>query len=148
MIKLLPKRWRQRVLAATAVGTTLLVGPSALAQGVGPHASGGVVAGSAVGLEDGYVHFGGFVPIVQPDEQSLLFFDGSLLLMNEGSDYLGGNLGAGLRSYSYTTDTILGGYVYYDRRDLDLYEFDQIGLGLESLGRNFDARLTFGSSQR
>lgn len=128
-------------IGAAGLGLSALgYSSEASAQGIGPHVGAGVLAGDAAGLDDGYVHFGGFVPLLQPDGKSLVFADGSLLLFDEGSEYLGGNAGLGYRSYCDTTGTILGGYIYYDRRDLDLYEFNQIGVGLESLGTIWDAR--------
>lgn len=126
-----------RLVAAAIVAHAAL----ASAQGIGSHLSVGTVAGEAAGLDDGYVHFGGFVPIAQPDSESLWFAEGSLLLFNEDSDQLGGNVGIGYRSLCDTTGTILGGYAYYDRRDLGLDEFDQLGVGVESMGELFDARL-------
>lgn len=112
-----------------------------VAQGIGSHLGLGLVGGEAAGLDDGYVHFGGFVPAAQRDDSSLLFVDGSLLLFNDSTDAIGGNLGFGSRAFSDITGTILGGSIYYNRRDLGADEFDQIGVGIESLGTNFDARL-------
>ena len=141
MLDLLPKRWRRRVVAAVFSGMTLLVGGVATAQGIGSHVGGGVLAGDAAGLDDGYVHFGGFVPLAQPTESVLFFADGSLLLYNEDTDTLGGNAGVGARFFSPEFNRIFGGYLYYDRRDLGPWEVDQIGFGIESLGRVWDTRL-------
>lgn len=115
----------------------------AAAQGIGSHLSVGTVVGEAAGLDDGYVHFGGFVPVAQPDAESLWFADGALLLFNDGSDQLGGNAGIGYRSLCDRTDSILGAYAYFDRRDLGADEFNQLGGGIESIGALFDARLNF-----
>lgn len=132
---------RSYAIARTIAIFAVLFPALALAQGTGPHVSIGTLAGDAAGLDDGYVHFGGFVPLAEPDRHSLLFAEGSLLLFNEGSDQLGGNVGVGYRAYCEETGTILGGHFHYDRRDLGLAEFDQLGVGLESLGELFDARL-------
>ena len=140
MLDLLPKRWHRRVVAVVFSGVTLLVGGVAMGQGVGPHLGGGVLAGEAAGLDDGYVHFGGFVPLAQPVESVLFFADGSLLLYNEDTDTLGGNAGLGGRFFSPEFNRLFGGYVYYDRRDLGPWEVDQVGFGLETLGRWWDAR--------
>ncbi|MCA9258151.1 MAG: right-handed parallel beta-helix repeat-containing protein, partial [Planctomycetales bacterium] len=118
-----------------------VVGSDAAAQGVGPHFGGGVLAGNAAGLDDGYVHFGGFLPLVRPSDSSLFFADGSLLLYNDGADALGGNAGLGARFFCPELDRIFGGYAYYDQRDLGFWQVDQVGFGLETLGRMWDARL-------
>lgn len=115
----------------------------ASAQGIGSHLSVGTVAGDAAGLQDGYVHFGGFVPITQPDDESLWYTEGGLLLFNDDSDQLGGSVGFGYRSLCDLTGSILGGYAYFDRRDLGADEFNQIGGGIESIGERFDTRLNF-----
>lgn len=140
----MPSRNRQpnSLCGAIAVGLGIcLVGANAAAQGIGSHLGVGVVAGEAAGLDDGYVHFGGFVPVAQADGQSLVFVDGSLLLFDESNDAVGGSVGLGSRSYCEATDTILGGSFYFDRRDSGIDEFNQIGVGIESLGDTFDARL-------
>lgn len=111
------------------------------AQGPGPHLGVGLVAGDAAGLGDGYVSFDGFAPLARPDGRSLVFLDGSLQLYNDSSDQIGANLGIGSRSYCDATGTLLGGYFYYDRRDLGIDEFDQLAVGFESLGQLWDARL-------
>lgn len=102
---------------------------------------GGVLAGDAAGLDDGYVHFGGFVPLSQPDEGVLFFTDGDLQLYNEGSDALGMNAGLGVRSINPQGNAIFGANLYFDRRDLGLAEFNQIGIGLESLGERIDVHI-------
>lgn len=119
----------------------LFVAAVAQGQGVGPHVSGGHLAGSAAGLDDGYSEANAFVPLWQPNRDSLLFADGSFLLFNDGTDFLGGNVGGGVRSWQDATSSIVGVYGYYDRRELDVTSFDQYGLGIESLGYIWDARL-------
>lgn len=131
---------RLAVLACAVAGTGILVDRS-LGQGIGPHLGGGVLAGDAAGLDDGYVHFGGFIPLTQPNERVLFFTDGNLQLYNEGSDSFGGNVGLGVRSLNASGSAILGANLYVDRRDLGLAEFNQIGVGLESLGEQIDVRM-------
>ncbi len=115
-----------RLLVGSALALVMF---SALshAQGVGPHVGVGHLAGSAAGLDDGYTSFGGFVPLWQSDAESLWFLDGAFQQYNEGSGFIGGNVGVGNRQYSSLTDSLLGGYVYYDRRELDDFGFDQVG---------------------
>ena len=115
-------------------------GPS-LAQGIGPHYGVGVLGGEDVGLDDGYATFGAFVPLMSPVHNSLLFGNANLLLYNEQSDAVGGNVGGGLRFFDPCLDRIFGGYVYYDFRDRDLADYSQVGFGLETLGAVYDARL-------
>lgn len=52
---------------------------------------------------------------------------------------MGGNLLLGHR-FSASNDAVWGGYVAYDVRDTGNKVFNQIGLGIERLGKNWDIR--------
>ncbi|MGB3612674.1 MAG: hypothetical protein WBA10_02690, partial [Elainellaceae cyanobacterium] len=88
---------------------------------------------------DGTTEFNGFIPLGQEEGRSITFFEPQFLLDNDGQT--GGNLLLGHRVYSSKSDRIFGGYISLDNRQPEEYDFYQIGLGLETLGRVFDARI-------
>jgi Inverse autotransporter, beta-domain/Right handed beta helix region len=85
----------------------------------------------------GYSSFEAFVPVVQGDN-ALLFFNGKSFVDND--DRWGSNVGLGGRWHNASTDRVLGGNVYWDNLDSGTHSFNQIGLGIESLGRYLDFR--------
>ncbi|NET59577.1 MAG: hypothetical protein F6K47_26545 [Symploca sp. SIO2E6] len=93
---------------------------------------------SAAGY-DGFGRFEGFVPLLQNPGKNLLFLEGRLLLDNGA--HLGGNILLGYRAFNPELNRTFGGYVGYDNRDTGESNFNQIGLGLESLGEIWDLRL-------
>ncbi|NEP59397.1 MAG: right-handed parallel beta-helix repeat-containing protein [Symploca sp. SIO2G7] len=93
---------------------------------------------SAAGY-DGFGRFEGFVPLFQNPGKDLLFLEGRLLLDNGAN--LGGNILLGYRTFNPELNRSFGGYVGYDNRDTGDSIFNQIGLGLESLGEIWDFRL-------
>ncbi len=134
-------RWPAALLYAATVLFVAVPATTSHAQGVGPHFGVGQLTGKSAGLDDGYTRLGAFLPLWQPQENWLLFSDTNLLLYNEQSQALGGNLGGGLRYYDGRFDRVFGGYAYYDFRDRGAAEYDQVGFGVETLGRMFDGRL-------
>jgi chemotaxis signal transduction protein len=99
---------------------------------------------------DGFTRFEGFVPLFQNPGTSLTFLEGRLLLDN--SAHLGGNVLLGHRVYNPDKNRILGGYLAYDNRNTGNSTFNQLGLGLESLGGVWDFRanayIPLGESRR
>jgi len=93
---------------------------------------------SAAG-HDGFGRFEGFVPLFQNPGKDVLFLEGRLLLDNGA--HLGGNILLGYRAFNPELNRSFGGYVGYDNRDTGDSTFNQIGLGLESLGEIWDFRL-------
>jgi len=93
---------------------------------------------SAAG-HDGFGRFEGFVPLLQNPGKDLLFLEGRLLLDNGAN--LGGNVLVGYRTFNPELNRTFGGYLGYDNRDTGDSTFNQIGLGLESLGEIWDFRL-------
>ncbi|NET56417.1 MAG: hypothetical protein F6K47_09660 [Symploca sp. SIO2E6] len=93
---------------------------------------------SAAG-HDGFGRFESFVPLFQNPGKDLLFLEGRFLLDNSAN--LGGNVLLGYRAFNPELNRTFGGYVGYDNRDTGTRTFNQIGLGLESLGEIWDFRL-------
>ncbi|MDX2098962.1 MAG: right-handed parallel beta-helix repeat-containing protein [Leptolyngbyaceae cyanobacterium bins.59] len=87
-----------------------------------------------------YFGFGGFVPVFQTPGKDLTYVQGRLLL-HPNNTTLGGNLLVGYRFFKGQDNRVYGGYVAYDNRDTGRSFFNQIGVGLEALSDDFDARL-------
>ncbi len=88
---------------------------------------------------DGTTQFRGFIPLRQNPGQDITYFAPQFLLDNDGN--IGGNLLFGHRAYSQSMNRIWGGYLSLDNRDTDESEFYQLGLGVETLGNVWDARI-------
>ena len=84
-----------------------------------------------------YSSFEAFVPYDLGDN-ALLFFNGKSFVNDD--DRWGSNLGLGGRWYDAGANRILGGNVYWDNLDTGTHSFNQIGVGIESLGRYLDFR--------
>jgi len=90
----------------------------------------------------GFNSFGrlnGFIPLRQAVGHDLTYLDGQLLVDVNGD--LGGNVLVGHRVYDEKHSRIWGGYLGYDKRGTNEGSFDQIGLGLETLGEVWDVRV-------
>ena len=78
-----------------------------------------------------------FVPLAQ-DDRTLVF--GDLRSRLDNSDNIEGNFGLGLRRM-VGDGWNLGGYGFYDRRHSEFgNDFNQVTLGVEALGTDFDVR--------
>ena len=88
---------------------------------------------------DGFTRFQGFIPLQQNPGQNLTFMSGQLLVDNGGN--LGGNVLVGHRFFDPMTDRVWGAYLGYDHRDTGSSRFNQIGVGIESLGEGWDFRV-------
>ncbi|MEO1401852.1 MAG: inverse autotransporter beta domain-containing protein [Cyanobacteria bacterium J06635_1] len=88
---------------------------------------------------ESFGQFESFIPLWQNAGRELLFFQGQLLL--DTDENLGTNLQLGYRHYVPSSDRIFGGYVAFDKRGTDNASFDQLGIGVETLGENWDLRL-------
>lgn len=78
------------------------------------------------------------MPIAQQPGR-ITFAEGQAFLSTSGADP-GANLVVGHRFYDQKSDRIYGGYVAYDHRNTGKNSFNQVGLGVETLGRKWDAR--------
>lgn len=87
-----------------------------------------------------YSSFDGFFPLMQTPGKSLTFVEGKMLWDTDTSA-LGGNLLLGHRFINGAKNRVTGGYISYDSRNTGNATFNQLGLGLESLGENVDFRL-------
>lgn len=83
--------------------------------------------------------FEGFVPLWQNAGRDLGFFQGQLSLDTDAN--LGANLQLGYRRFVPGAQRILGGYFAFDQRGTDAASFRQLGVGLETLGKDWDLRL-------
>jgi hypothetical protein len=92
-----------------------------------------------VGYESSFGGIEGFVPLSQKPGRNIAFLQGRALLSTEDAR-LGGNVVLGYRTYSRQNNRTFGGYVSYDIRDTGNSTFNQVGLGVESLGDSIDVR--------
>jgi trimeric autotransporter adhesin len=110
----------------------------------------GVGHTSSQGGIDGTSRIEGFIPLSQTAGRNLTFLDGQFLLDNGG--HVGGDIVLGYRSYDASKNRIWGGYLGFDHRQTDTNSFNQLGLGVESLGRIWDFRanayLPIGNTQQ
>ena len=88
---------------------------------------------------DGFANIQGFIPLKQTPGKDLLFLEGRFLLDNDANP--GGSLVLGYRAYQAAANRIYGAYLAYDNRDTGSNVFSQVGLGLETLGEGWDARV-------
>jgi hypothetical protein len=91
-----------------------------------------------LGGRDGLSTFEAWVPLQVGEDHQLMFADMRGLVDNFSR--IGANLGIGYRSYNRETDRISGVYGYFDYRDTGVARYNQVSVGFESLGRNFDYR--------
>ncbi|RCJ20669.1 hypothetical protein A6S26_25860 [Nostoc sp. ATCC 43529] len=93
--------------------------------------------------------FEGFLPVLQTPGNSLTFLQGKVLLDNDSN--LASNILFGHRFFSQKENRIIGGYISYSTRDTGRSNFDQFGLGFETLGSwdfRFNAYLPLNSSEK
>ncbi|MGB7248035.1 MAG: inverse autotransporter beta domain-containing protein [Phormidesmis sp.] len=94
---------------------------------------------SASGGAEPFTQFESFVPIWQKVGSDLVFFQGQLSFDTDAN--LGTNLQLGYRHFVPSDERIYGGYLAFDKRGTNAASFDQLGVGLETLGENWDVRL-------
>ncbi len=89
-------------------------------------------------VHEGVTQFRGFFPLFQTPGSDLLYFNGGFNLDNSGN--FGASAIVGYRKYLEEMNRIFGGYFGWDNRETDKSTFDQIVIGVESLG-DWDFRL-------
>jgi hypothetical protein len=97
---------------------------------------------------ESFSSFEGFLPVFQTPGNSLTFLQGKVLLDNDSN--LGTNILLGHRIFSPEGNRVVGGYIAYSTRDTGKSNFNQLGLGFETLGNwdfRFNAYLPLGSSE-
>jgi hypothetical protein len=94
--------------------------------------------GSGVGWRQGYSQFGLFTPLNFGDDW-MIAPNGRLTITD--SSRIGFSTGGILRKYMAGSDRILGFNAYYDSDESNNgFDYQQLGLGFESLGRFLDFR--------
>jgi hypothetical protein len=95
--------------------------------------------GRGIGYDTGYTSTGIFAPLYDfRVSQIHPFFDVRAHVFNDGK--IAVNVGGGMRFACPSYKRIFGINLYYDGRS-DCGSFNQIGLGLEMLGRQYDVRV-------
>ncbi|TVQ52597.1 MAG: hypothetical protein EA366_13985 [Spirulina sp. DLM2.Bin59] len=98
----------------------------------------GVGYNSSSGGYDGFSHLDAFYPLLQTPGHHLLYTYGQLRM--DGGTPLGTNLMLGYRIANPQTRRVWGAYLGYDQQNTGTNSFQQLGLGLESLG-DWDLRI-------
>lgn len=98
---------------------------------------GGYAFGKFMGYERDYAEVGVFV-MPRTSSNWVPFVDLRGYLINNGKGVLG--LGVGVRRWNSSWNRAFGGNVYYNYQDAAFSPFQRIGVGVESLGRNYDLR--------
>lgn len=91
------------------------------------------------GYNRGYTSLDTFVPLFQDDYFWLTAFQGNVLIDNGGE--FGANAGLVNRMYIERWDRIVGVNSFYTHRGEDGSSFNQMGLGVETLGNRLDWRM-------
>ncbi|MDX2228387.1 MAG: right-handed parallel beta-helix repeat-containing protein [Leptolyngbyaceae cyanobacterium bins.349] len=107
---------------------------------ISPKVGGTFTTGPGVGYSSSFTGIKGFLPITQRPGQTITFTEGQAFV-DTGNGNPGANLVVGHRVYDQKSDRIYGGYLAYDHRNTGKNSFNQVGLGLETLGRSWDARV-------
>lgn len=97
------------------------------------------VFNEGVGRDRGFSSLEWFLPLEQDSEAEMWFGDFRGLMFDDAE--FGGNLGGGYRWYDADLDRIFGVNAYWDFRTETGLEFNQVGIGLETLGPVFDFRV-------
>jgi hypothetical protein len=82
----------------------------------------------------------GFVPFAQQPGRSIAFLEGRGLYDLDNKAF-GGNVILGYRQFDARSNRVLGGYIAYDNRDTGENFFNQVGIGIETLGDEWDGRI-------
>ena len=97
------------------------------------------VAGAGVGHTNGYSSLDWFLPLLPAESDSTMWFgDFRGLIFNDAE--FGSNVGTGYRWFVEDQNRIYGINGYWDTRNDNSLLFNQVGIGVESLGQIFDFR--------
>lgn len=94
---------------------------------------------SASGGTDAYPSITGFLPIDQTPGQNLTYVNAATRL--DDFENIGTNVTLGHRFYDGDGDRIYGGHLSYDLGNQQDTTFNQVGVGIETLGQVWDASL-------
>ncbi len=103
-----------------------------------PRAAGKFSSNDWLGNPGPFFGVGGFVPLRQQPGKDITFAEGQMIVPTNGG--IGGNVVLGHRVYDQKSDRIYGGYIGFDHRNTGNTSFNQVGLGAEALGKNWDIR--------
>ena len=125
--------------SATFFADDLQLYASAICPGKYQHCRGSVrhIDGGGIGYNQGYTTIEGFFA-QEPDEIRFMpFLDFRAHLFNNAK--VATNVGGGFRKIA--RNRIYGANIYYDYRRFHALDFNQLGLGFETLGTRWDLRL-------
>jgi trimeric autotransporter adhesin len=94
---------------------------------------------NGAGSDTPYIGIEGFLPIFQNPGQSVTFIQGRVSWFE--NSYQNWNVLLGQRFANTTNKEIWGGYVAFDTRQTSNKTYQQLGLGIERLGDDWDARI-------
>lgn len=94
--------------------------------------------GTNIGVKKGYTSVNLFFASSKEYYSLHPFLDLRGHLFNDGQPAF--NVGAGARGFSSNTNMVFGGNVYYDYRKTGHLTYNQIGMGVEALGRRWEVR--------
>lgn len=98
-------------------------------------------ANDGVGYTTSFTSVGLFLPLPLAGPRQLTFVDARAILSNTSK--WSANFGVGHRLYAEELDRVFGLYAYYDFRDTGPKSYNQLALGLETLGEDWDLRSNF-----
>ncbi|MDX2239098.1 MAG: right-handed parallel beta-helix repeat-containing protein [Leptolyngbyaceae cyanobacterium bins.302] len=104
-----------------------------------PRVGAQITVGDAGGFSNFLGGVNGFVPLAQKPGQSITFAEGRVLLSAEKGNP-SANLIVGHRIYDQKSDRMYAGYLAYDHRSTGNNGFNQLGFGVETLGKTWDVR--------
>jgi hypothetical protein len=107
---------------------------------ISPKVGGIFTSGPGVGYTSSFSGIKAFVPIAQRPGQNITFAEGQAFV-DTGNGNPSTNLVIGHRFVDPKSDRVYGGYLAYDHRNTGNGSFNQLGLGVEALGKTWDARI-------
>lgn len=107
---------------------------------ISPKVGGIFTSGPGVGYTSSFSGIKAFVPIAQRPGQTITFAEGQAFVDTDNGNP-STNLVIGHRFVDPKSDRVYGGYVAYDHRNTGRGSFNQLGLGVETLGKTWDARI-------
>uniref|UniRef100_A0A7C3KD41 Inverse autotransporter beta-domain domain-containing protein n=1 Tax=Oscillatoriales cyanobacterium SpSt-418 TaxID=2282169 RepID=A0A7C3KD41_9CYAN len=104
-----------------------------------PRAGVEFTAGDTIGNPNSLGGINGFIPLAQTPGRNITFAEGRVRLSTNNANP-STNLVLGHRIYDPKSDRIFGGYLAFDYRNTGNNGFNQLGFGVEALGKTWDVR--------
>lgn len=95
--------------------------------------------GEGIGFDEGYSTIEWMMPLFDGWDDSLLFMD-ARGIVSDDQGRLGSNVGVGYRQYEPVLNRTFGAMAYWDSRYAESAVFQQMTVGVETLGQFIDAR--------